>query len=37
MLKILVVDDEINTRLLIEKTLKREGFDVLCGAKWQLL
>ena len=29
---ILVVEDEINTRLLMEKVLKREGFDVLLAA-----
>lgn len=36
MFKILVVDDELNTRLLMEKILKREGFDVICTANGEI-
>ncbi len=36
MIKVLVVDDEINTRLLMEKVLQRENFEVLCAANGQI-
>lgn len=36
MIKILVVDDEMNTRLLMKKILQRENFDVLCAANGKI-
>ena len=29
---LLIIDDELNTRTLMEKVLKREGFDTLSAA-----
>jgi DNA-binding response OmpR family regulator len=36
MTTIMVVDDEINTRLLMEKVLKREGFEVILAANGKI-
>lgn len=36
MTTIMVVDDEINTRLLMEKVLKREGFEVVLAANGEI-
>lgn len=33
---ILIVDDEINTRLLMERVLKREGFDAISAANGKI-
>lgn len=36
MIKIMIVDDEINTRLLMEKQLQREGFETISAANGEI-